>query len=366
MADEFTMFPTHMITRMKNTRIDFMSTSGDDHTQSALFNQYSYLACSLTHHYNCPFFSNEELMTLAHDFHVHTYYSDGELSPEEVVREIAEQGVQTLAITDHENIHAWYELKHLSHDIELIPGIELDVLLDGREIHILGIGCQPDHPALTAYLEHIQQVRQKMYKEALNSINKILGEPFMTPEETFPIPHSTWMKPLVFKKLNSHPKFQHIPSEQAYSFFKQWLHENEIHIHIPKPSIHEMIDLIRKTGGEPVLAHPGYYIVHGLSIEPLLPELKSLGLSGIEVFYPYHQQKGDEFPTEESALHMVKYLLHLAQKHGLRITQGSDVHLREHITTRFLQLRRQLQEVGEFETPAWLSVTHSEALEAQI
>jgi predicted metal-dependent phosphoesterase TrpH len=95
------------------------------------------------------------------DFHLHTIASDGELDPAALVREAVSRGVGALAITDHDTLAAYRwrggavfdEARRLG--ALLTVGIELDVVLGGREVHLLGLGLDLDAPALGAHLDAV-------------------------------------------------------------------------------------------------------------------------------------------------------------------------------------------------------------------
>ena len=74
------------------------------------------------------------------DLHTHTCYSDGVLRPAELVRKARRHGIQGLAITDHDSISGLQEAIRAGekYGVEVIPGVELSVTVDNREIHLLG------------------------------------------------------------------------------------------------------------------------------------------------------------------------------------------------------------------------------------
>ena len=74
------------------------------------------------------------------DLHCHTYYSDGELSPQAAAEEAARIGLRALAITDHDTMEGLKELKGVP-GLEIVPGIERKAYWEGVEIHVLGFDC---------------------------------------------------------------------------------------------------------------------------------------------------------------------------------------------------------------------------------
>ena len=72
------------------------------------------------------------------DLHIHSSYSDGSMTPEEIVDKAKSLGVKSISITDHDSIASQYIIKNDYKDINIISGIELSTEYDDLEIHILG------------------------------------------------------------------------------------------------------------------------------------------------------------------------------------------------------------------------------------
>nr|WP_304956542.1 PHP domain-containing protein [Waterburya agarophytonicola] len=74
------------------------------------------------------------------ELHAHTTYSDGILTPQQLVERAASAGVKALAITDHDTLYGWNEAiaAAVPHNIEIIPGVELSTVYNGRSLHVLG------------------------------------------------------------------------------------------------------------------------------------------------------------------------------------------------------------------------------------
>ena len=93
-------------------------------------------------------------MTKIYDLHCHSTASDGMLSPAEVVRRAYEQGVNVLALTDHDSISGLEEAQSAADQlgVELINGVEISTVWENRAIHIVGLGFDKTHPKMTALL----------------------------------------------------------------------------------------------------------------------------------------------------------------------------------------------------------------------
>lgn len=94
-----------------------------------------------------------------YNFHLHTLASDGQLSPENLVEQALDIGLLDFAITDHHSIQgyrtaqAWLSHKNIAYSPRLWPGIEITANLLDVEVHLLGYGFNPEHPALAPYLQ---------------------------------------------------------------------------------------------------------------------------------------------------------------------------------------------------------------------
>ena len=117
---------------------------------------------------------------------------------------------------------------------------------------------------------------------------------------------------------------------REYRAANYWLSQNaQVPVVVPKLPLAAAIAMVRKAGGEAVLAHPGYLVrENGFVLAPLLEELVPLGLTGIEVDYPYYQEKepAKAFPDKAAESAMIGELRALAVQFRLKETRGSDAH----------------------------------------
>ena len=238
------------------------------------------------------------------ELHTHTTYSDGILTPQQLVERAAQNGVKALAITDHDTLHGWNEAISAakSYNIEIVPGVELSTVHNGRSLHILGY--YPQRELLEAPLAERLAGRKRRAKQMVANLEK-LG-------------YSLELKGLEGNMALGRP---HIASAMVragyvnsnHEAFDRFLGEDKpAYVHYEKFSIQEGIGLIRDCGGIPVWAHP--YLFRGGKVEEVLPELLEAGLMGLEVFHPHHGNN------------KVNRLRELCQKHNLIMTGGTDYH----------------------------------------
>jgi predicted metal-dependent phosphoesterase TrpH len=273
----------------------------------------------LTGRTHVPTRRDNELATIPSrvDLHCHTIASDGGLKPEELVALAAGQGIQVLAITDHDTTAgvpaALAEARRQG--ITLVPGVEISTISGNEEIHLLGYFVNPDHPELQALLARTREARRERAQKMLARLGK-LG---LSVE---------WERLLEIASRSSSIGRPHVAAALLEAghvgsydeAFDLWIGRSRpAYVERYKLTPEEAIELIGSSGGLSVLAHPYIYARtgecrNGLDLQRWLPRLRGAGLEGLEVYYP-------NYPRRVS-----RRLLSLAIKHGLLISGGSDFH----------------------------------------
>jgi predicted metal-dependent phosphoesterase TrpH len=234
--------------------------------------------------------------------------------------------VRRLAITDHDTLAAYRWEGGLVFEVarrcglELVVGIELDVALDGREVHLLGLGVDLEAPALLAHLEAVREARRERARRELALVRERLGEAALTAADVFAPGRETLMRPHLIRPLVEKGRFR------TYQDGRQWFHAHaRTGVVVPKPTLAEALALIHRAGGQAVLAHPGYYWKDGLKILEALPALRAAGLDGVELDYPYRSNSPDLFDEADERT-FTRTLTSVGESLGLRLTRGSDCH----------------------------------------
>jgi predicted metal-dependent phosphoesterase TrpH len=246
------------------------------------------------------------------DLHIHTTVSDGTLSPSEVVRHAKEKGLKAIAITDHDTVEgnreALEEGKKVGLDV--LTGVEISVGCPYGTMHLLGYCIDIDSSFLKERLEFLQKVRSERNLKILDKLKGLgIGIDFsdvlqMAGGEQVGRPH--FAKAMLKKGYanTNQDAFDRFLKKGAPAYVDRFRFEPQ-----------EAIGIILKCGGIPVLAHP--FTLGDLKpkeLEDFVVELISLGLKGIEVFYPEHTDR------------QIAGYRYLAEKHGILITGGSDFH----------------------------------------
>jgi len=240
------------------------------------------------------------------DLHLHTTFSDGTFTPEEVVSQAQRHGLRALALTDHDTVEGCPRAIAACRTagIEFITGTELTGEHNNYEIHILGYFVDPLHQRLLSEMAKFQAVRQSRIHEMVAKLNG-LGIP-LKPESVFALAncHSPG-RPHVARALVQ-AGFCGEMDEAFERFLKRgkpaWVPKF-------KMSATEAIALIHEAGGLAVMAHPGLN-----RTDEIIPDLVAAGLDGIECFHTKHSTAISE------------HYLEIADEHRLLVTGGSDCH----------------------------------------
>lgn len=241
------------------------------------------------------------------DLHTHSHYSDGTLSPAELVAKAHQSGVRLLVLSDHDCVTGFPEAKAEGDrlGVRVLCGVEINTRED--DCHVLGYGVRWDSKPLQARLEEFRQRRERRIRgvvEKLQAANvdiaweEVQGEGALTRGQAVGRPH-------VADALRR----KRIVRTRQEAFQKYLSKGKPGYVEAMGPSAEEAIVAIREAGGTPVIAHPGALFE--------LEEFKrwaDLGLGGIEVFYPTHSGG------------TVQELLGIAKATGLVTTGGSDFH----------------------------------------
>lgn len=241
------------------------------------------------------------------DLHIHTFYSDGACSPQEVVEEAHQQGLSCIAITDHDTIDAITPALEAAkkYNMEVIPAIELSTEINGKDIHVLGYLFDYQNRELKEILESNQADRVERMGKMIGRLKELGVKDIELKEVCARVQSKSVGRPHLAAALVE----KGIVRDMKEAFDKYLAEGAPAYVSKFKQTPFEAIALIKKTGGIAVLAHPML-----TQIDELIPRLVREGLGGLEVYYP------NCLPS------IVEFYERIAQKHNLVMTGGSDAH----------------------------------------
>ena len=245
------------------------------------------------------------------DLHVHSDCSDGTCSPEELVELAKQKGLSAFALTDHDTTEGVARARHAAEGTEVcvIPGIEFSTSYEKRDVHVLGLGIDPEDEYFQENLDRFRNSRDRRNEEMIRKMQEhgisITQEEV---EKLFPdavITRAHFARFLVEKKFvgSTNEAFDRYLGDRACCF-------------VPREKVtpFQAVRLIKENGGYAVLAHPLIYGFSKGKLEELVREMKKAGADGIEAIYSQNRW------NDEGEMRA------LAKRHGLKITGGSDFH----------------------------------------
>lgn len=245
------------------------------------------------------------------DLHIHSTFSDGTMSPTELVELAKFKRLKTISITDHDTMAGVGEALTAGAEagVEVIPGLEISVEHAGKYMHILGYYMDVKNPELLKSLEVLQVGRAARNNKILEKLAEY--EIFITPEEVRKISRiGQTGRPHIAQAMLRQKKVKNMNEA-----FKKYLRKGECaYVSRFVYTAKEAIEIINGAGGLAVLAHPVQIDSSMQTLPLLLEELTAFGLTGIETYYPTHSSKAK------------KQLRKLATKYNLILTGGSDYH----------------------------------------
>lgn len=243
------------------------------------------------------------------DLHAHTTASDGTATPRALAELALRQGLSAVAITDHDTVLGYPELEKAGKElgIETVPGIEISTKFH-RAVHILGYYIDPHSPELEPVLNWVVEDRDKRNMEMCR----------LMAADGLPINYEDMKKR--FGEVIGRPHFADILVELGLAknvkdAFDRYVEKGQrYYVGRTILPIERAIEIIRLSGGVPVLAHPFQYKLDDPGLRELIEYCMAQGLRGMECRY-------SGYGPEQSA-----YLEALAEEYGLIKTGGSDYH----------------------------------------
>lgn len=243
------------------------------------------------------------------DLHIHSYYSDGTYSPQEITERAYKAGVGIIAVSDHNTVEAYQNGLYESakeKGIQLIPSVEIDADSKYGGIHILALGCDTHNKELLELLDYNRDIMEKMSDDLIEKMEKN-GENVSVSE---------------YKKYERNRKRGGWKGID-YLFTKGWRNDYPycmtyyknygIKAYKKFKDISDVCRIIHNAGAKAILAHPGERISVQY-ISKALEYARANGIDGVECYYPTHSEE------------ITRICLDFCQKYNMAVTSGSDCH----------------------------------------
>ncbi|MDP2785151.1 MAG: 3',5'-nucleoside bisphosphate phosphatase [Sulfurimicrobium sp.] len=245
------------------------------------------------------------------DLHSHSTVSDGTYTPTELVRYAAAQGVEVMALTDHDDLGGLEEARVAAGEqgIRLVNGVEISVSWNGRTIHIVGLRVDPGHAELQSGLENIRAGRLTRAAAIAAELDKVGISGSLEGARAYA--HERIISRTHFARFlvaGGHAK-------DVKTVFKKFLVKGKPgHVSHRWADMAEAIGWIKSSGGIAVLAHPGRYDIGKMTLHALFAAFKEAGGEAVEVV------SGSHTPDQ------YRLFAEFAKQYGLLSSVGSDYH----------------------------------------
>lgn len=257
------------------------------------------------------------------DLHVHSSYSDGSFTPEELVEYALNHDISAFALTDHDTVAGLDEALSYAgqlsgkvcaenpagNTLEVISGIELSTEYEGRDIHIVGLFIDYKSERFQSYVTSFVRSRELRNEKMCRLLQEHgVAVTYDKLKETFP------------GAVITRAHYARFLTDNGYTGSMKEAFERYVGDHAPcyipreKVTPAQAVSLIRDARGIPVLAHPVLYRMSTERLEQLVMELKAAGLLAIECLYSTYTA------AETREMHAI------AAKYGLVVSGGSDFH----------------------------------------
>lgn len=216
---------------------------------------------------------------MKYDLHSHSTASDGMLSPSELVRRAIEQGVDVLALTDHDTVSGIYEAKQFAktQPIHLISGVEISIVWEEKSIHLTALNIDENNEELTVFLNNQAKLREERAIEIGEKLakagipNAYEGAKSLATGEVTRAHYGRFLYEQGFVRNIEHA-------------FKRYLGMGKSAYVKPKwSSLEKAIQVTHNAGGVIAIAHPLRYKMTARWIRRLIVDFKNSGGDGIEV-----------------------------------------------------------------------------------
>ncbi|MFA4965572.1 MAG: PHP domain-containing protein [Thermoleophilia bacterium] len=246
------------------------------------------------------------------DLHTHSTFSDGSLTPTQLVEEAHAVGLSAVALTDHDTVDGLPEALAAGErlGVTVVPGVEVNLEHERVTMDLLGyfLAGRPS-PELEQELARLRAYRDERNARIVARLAE-LGYPLGAEDLAAAAGDGAVGRPHIGEAMVRRGYATSVA--EAFRLFLRrggpaWVDRRRL-------ALGTAVRLLRASGGLPVLAHPGIIRTDAAGLERIVRDAAKAGVAGLECYYPLHDEA------------MVRRCLALADRHGLVATGGSDYH----------------------------------------
>lgn len=248
----------------------------------------------------------KELINVRTDLHIHTNVSDGSNTPKELIKDAINEGIELMAVTDHDTTANVEETKELALDngIAFLTGVEITSTYKYEELHILAYGIDINNPILQSILEYNQQAQDRADIIFLRQLLK-------TGRYSLDIDNYSYYENPSGNKLYNFLRNSGIAMDEKFGEFCDENDINYVELQYTHPAL--VTYVIKEAGGVSILAHPGGW-PYRRSVSYLLETYSEFDIDGVECIHPSNNE------------YVTKYCKDWCNENDKIITGGSDTH----------------------------------------
>lgn len=238
------------------------------------------------------------------DLHIHSSYSDGNMSVSEIIEYAKSKNLDIVGITDHDNLRSSEDISNLNSDILALVGVELSTYYNNENIHILGYFNNNEIKTLEIK-EYLSELRKKRDERIYKIIDKLkeFYNIIIDYDDVAKYADGAMGRPHVAKAIS-----EKYGCSYDDAFDRYIGNGRNAYVRTSNFNTKDAIELLHRNNAIAVIAHPSHIKKNKLE------EIIELGVDGIEVYYPEHEKE-----------QIGKYI-DMANKYNLLITGGSDFH----------------------------------------
>jgi predicted metal-dependent phosphoesterase TrpH len=245
------------------------------------------------------------------DFHTHSHFSDGVLSPSALVERARMRNVGTLALTDHDTTAGLDEAAAacVTHGIRFVPGVELSANWRGQTIHVVGLEIDARHGGLGEHLAAVRARRRQRLAEIgerLEKKGRLPGRELAAEAGESPSPTRLHLARLLVSRGHA---------RDTQEAFDRWLNRDKAgHVPAQWPEFASVMSVLRDSRALPVLAHPHRYRLSSGQLRELTAAFARDGGVALEA------------SMAGMSLNNADRIASLCRKFDLHASMGSDFH----------------------------------------